>query len=126
MDNPTKEGCYTTIFKDGSIIHKNYWMMWEDKPFLNKWYFNEYDRGGIIHWFKPEEEYSFHKWYKLPDSELRDLLEEALRWEALDSFLYTDEDFNAAYKKYTEHYGSFENMVDQEIEKYYKGYEIDG
>ena len=73
MENPTKGGYYTTVFYDGSIIHENLWMVFPDGT--GKWYWNESDRGNIVAWFPiPEGGYKYHKWYKLPDWELEELL----------------------------------------------------
>lgn len=124
MDNPVKEGTYTTIFADGSIILYNQWMMF-DNPSLNKWYFNELPRGGVIHWFEPpEDKYKEHKWYKLPDWEVRELLKNALKYEAVDTYASDTELIGNAIDRYTAHYGAINSMVEQELEKYYKGYEV--
>lgn len=106
LENPTEPGFYTTIFKDGSIIHYNEWIN-IDTPYHpgGKWYWNEDLRGGVIHWFKPQEEYIQHKWYKLPDWELRDLIKESLRFEYVNH-----ERLNEIAQKY--------------LDTYYKGYEI--
>ena len=77
MENPTKEGYYTTVFRDGSIIHSNLWMVFPDGH--GKWYWNEEARGGIIAWFPiPEGGYNFHNWYKLPDYKLKDAMMDSL------------------------------------------------
>jgi hypothetical protein len=60
MNNPTKEANYITIFKDGSIIYGNPWLMFEDGH--GKWYWNEECRGGVVAWYETEEE--LDKWIK--------------------------------------------------------------
>lgn len=124
MDNPIEAGTYTTIFKDGSIIHHNQWLVFPDSPQLNKWYFNEEYRGGVIHWFKPDGDYKFHKSYTFSDWELRELVSNVILAEACyDYFDYND------YKKAVDNYCAenkmtFNEAVSQYIEKYYKQFEV--
>ena len=122
MSNPTEEGTYTTIFKDGTIIHYNYWMMFEDGK--GKWYWNSTVNGGVIHWFKPGEDYIMHKNYKLPDWELREILAASFKYEAIKEFCDKREKIFTSYL--IEHgFDSFEKMADNEMNAgYYKGYEI--
>ncbi len=122
MQNPEVEGNYTTIFKDGSIILNNYWMIFPDDGH-GKWYWNEDIRGGVIHWFKPEEEYETHLYYKLPDWELRELVEQAKRAEAYE--MYAD-DVSKMLRAYLmkQGFSTYANMADFEIDTYYKKYKI--
>ena len=121
MENPKAEGNYTTIFKDGTIILSNYWMQFPDGH--GKWYWNEDIRGGVIHWFKPEEEYETHSYYKLPDWELRELVEQAKRAEAYE--MYAD-DVSKILRAYLmkQGFSTYKNMADSEMDTYYKRYKI--
>jgi hypothetical protein len=123
MINPTKPGVYTTIFKDGSIILYNEWMMF-DNPNLNKWYFNESYHGGIIHWFKPEEEYKPETYYKLPRHVLYDLVCASITNDAYYQYFDTNELLAACSKYNQENSAGLKDLVELEIEHYYKGYEI--
>ena len=123
MLNPTKPGIYTTIFKDGNIILYNEWLTF-DNPDLNKWYFNETYHGGIIHWFKPEEEYKPETYYKLPQHVLYDLVCASLTNDAYYQYFDTNE-LLAACSKYNQENGAgLKDLVEREIEHYYKEYEI--
>ena len=116
MDNPTVEGNYTTIFKDGSIILENPWLILPDGH--GKWYWNEELRGGVIHWFKPEEPYEVHYWYKLPDWELIDLVKANLKYEALANYLGIEK-CSSIYNEYinTEH-KTISELVKEELKNY--------
>ena len=121
MQDPKETGNYTTIFKDGTIILSNYWMQFPDG--YGKWYWNEDIRGGVIHWFKPEEEYETHTYYKLPDWELRELVEQAKRAEAYEMYVDdTNKILNAYLMK--KGFSTYTNMADYEIDLYYKRYKI--
>lgn len=119
MNNPTEPGFYTTIFKDGSIIHYNEWMMFDDGH--GKWYWNSTANGGIIHWFKPSEDYQFHNFYKIPDWELREILNLALKYEALNFYNLVNKNALDSYL-IKEGFPSYEEFVDNELDTYYKGY----
>jgi len=122
MNNPTEEGIYTTIFKDGTIIHYNYWMMFEDGK--GKWYWNSTVSGGVIHWFKPEENYEMHTYYRLPDWELRELIEQAKRAEAYETYA---DDIDKILQAFLieQGFSTYEDMANYEMNAgYYKGYEI--
>lgn len=121
MENPKAEGNYTTIFKDGTIILSNYWMQFPDGN--GKWYWNEDIRGGVIHWFKPEEEYETHLYYKLPDWELRELIEQAKRAEAYEMYADDVSKMLLAYLM-KQGFSTYANMADFEIDTYYKRYKI--
>lgn len=122
MNNPTEEGIYTTIFKDGTIIHYNYWMMFENGK--GKWYWDSTVNGGVIHWFKPEEDYIIHKNYKLPDWELREILAASFKYEAIKEFCPNREEIFKSYLA-DNNLKNFEEMADKEMDAgYYKGYEI--
>lgn len=123
MINPTKPGTYTTIFKDGSIVLYNQWLTF-DNPNLNKWYFNEEYRGGVIHWFKPEENYQITKYYKVPRHILYELVETELFHEAYFQYFDLMELQAASYKYCEENQASFEDLTERYIEKYFKDYEI--
>ena len=127
MENPTKGGHYTTVFRDGSIIHENVWMTFEDGS--GKWYWNEVDRGGIVNWFPvPNGGYRFHSWYKIPDWQLKELIVDQMRLEALEDggVLYW-EDYNNAIDSYCSHYyaDSIEELAENEMnDGYYAGYKL--
>lgn len=120
MKNPTKEGNYTTIFKDGSIIHENPWLIFPDGH--GKWYWNEECRGGVVAWNEiPEGGYNFHRWYRLPEDELRELLFAAAISEALTR---VDIDYYDAIEDYCSSHKvqSIEELINAEM-AYYSGYE---
>ena len=121
--NPIAEGEYTTIFADGSIIYYNPWIMFNDGT--GKWYWNEECRGGVIHWFKPEQKYKFHDWYKIPDVELYGLIAAEKMYEACEKYL-DEEDINKAKFIYLTDNNccSFREFVDKELEDYYNSYKI--
>jgi len=122
MNNPTEEGIYTTIFKDGTIIHYNYWMILEDGK--GKWYWNSTISGGVIHWFKPEENYIMHKNYKLPDCELRALIERAKHAEAYEMY---GNDVNKILQAFLmkQGFSTYEDMANYEMNAgYYRAYEV--
>jgi len=124
MDNPTEHGVYTTIFRDGSIILYNEWLTFEN-PKLNKWYFNESCHGGIIHWFKPEENYTKHTEYKIPDFVMRDLIKGLMISEAC----YLEmgiENYEKALDNYLEreYFKNLEEAIDKELQTYWKDYEL--
>lgn len=123
MNNPTKAGLYTTIFKDGSIIHYNEWMMFDDGH--GKWYWNSTANGGVIHWFKPSEDYQFHDFYKIPDWELKELLISGLKYEAMNYFKLINKDALNAYL-IEEGYPSYEAFAQDELNTYFKGYIMKG
>ena len=127
MENPTKEANYTTIFADGSIIYENPWLVFPDGH--GKWYWDEETRGGVIAWNEiPKGGYKFHKFYKLPDWELQDLLYAAYHFYALQKggvdnwewYGVSIDDFCKA-----EHINSIDELVEQDlIEGYFAGYQI--
>ena len=123
MVNPTKDGFYTTIFKDGSIIHYNQWMTFEDGH--GKWYWNSTANGGVIHWFEPEEKYEFHDFYKLPDWELKELLISGLKYEALSYYKLVNKDALDAFL-IAEGFPNYEDFAKNELNTYYKGYLMKG
>ena len=125
MENPTKQGNYTTIFRDGSVILENPWLIMQSGK--GKWYWDEECRGGVIAWNEiPEGGYKPHKWYKLPEEELRELVLASLTLGALedagvDNWKYYDQ----AIKDYCSHYyaKSIKELADSEINcGYYSGY----
>ena len=123
MINPVKQGNYTTIFADGSVILENPWLIFPDGH--GKWYWNEDARGGIVAWIDiPEGGYKYHKKYVLPDWELRDLAIAANKYEVLEKF--DDPLNNKRLNEFLIDQGfvSFEQMVDEEIKNYWCGYEI--
>lgn len=127
MTNPTKEANYTTIFADGSVILENPWLIRPDGT--GKWYWNEEPRGGVVAWNEiPEGGYKYHKYYKLPDWELRDLVIQSLTLEALsEAGIDNWEWYNQAIKDYCDyfHVNSIEELAERDLtEAYYKGYEI--
>lgn len=84
MKNPTVEKNYTTIFADGSIIHENPWLMFDDGH--GKWYWDEEIRGGVIAWNEiPEGGYNYHHEYKIPDWELEGLLKQTIKFQILEN-----------------------------------------
>lgn len=124
MDNPTEAGVYTTIFRDGSIILYNEWLTFEN-PELNKWYFNENCRGGIIHWFKPEEKYIRYTEYKIPYFVMRDLIKGLMISEACYLEMGV-ENYTKALDNYLgrEYSKSLEEAINKELQTYWKDYEI--
>ena len=125
MNNPTVEKNYTTVFRDGSIIHENPWIMPMGK---GKWYWNEEARGGVVAWFEiPEGGYKYPKKYLLPSFELRDLLIDANKLDAIDQAgLTSSMMYYEALERYLDsqgHYDNFEDLANDQIEGYYKGYE---
>ena len=123
MVNPVKQGNYTTIFADGSVILENPWIVFPDGH--GKWYWNEDARGEIVAWIDiPEGGYKYHKKYALPDWELRDLAIAANKYEILEKF--DDPLNNKRLNEFLIDQGfiSFEQMVDEEIKDYWCGYEI--
>lgn len=120
MDNPMIEGNYTTIFKDGSIILENPWLMFPDGH--GKWYWNEYARGGVIHWFKPEEPYKVHCQYELPDWELIDLVEASIKYAILTDHINLETRMSLFndYLKNTK-YNDISEVINDEL-KYYEKY----
>ena len=122
MIEPTEEGRYTTVFKDGSIVHENYWFYTADDH-EGKWYWNESIRGGVIHWFKPEVEYELHSWYHLPDWELQELVMAEKKYEAYEKY-FNKEDTNKAELEYliNNNFYSYQAFADYEIKNYYSGY----
>jgi hypothetical protein len=127
MNNPTVEGNYTTIFKDGSIIYENPWMIRKDGT--GKWYWNEDVRGGVVAWNKiPEGGYKFHTNYRLPDWELHELVYAQLTLEALEHGGVDDwEWYSESIKDYCNscHADSIEDIVKEELETgYYSGYKM--
>ena len=127
MDNPTKEGYYTTVFRDGSIIHANLWMVFPDGH--KKWYWNEECRGGVIAWNEiPEGGYKFHRWYKLPEEELKELLEARHLVNALDKAdAYNYEIYNKAIRDYLDSINceTFQDAVENDLYTYYSGYKVE-
>lgn len=123
MEMPKESGLYTTIFKDGSIIHYNAWIMFDDGH--GKWYWDSVANGGVVHWFKPEEDYKFHDFYKLPDWELKELLIINLKYEALNYFKLVDKNAVDAYL-IEEGYSSYEAFAENELNTYFKGYLMKG
>ena len=121
MENPKEEKLYTTIFADGSVILQNYWMQFPDGT--GKWYWNEEIRGGVVAWTEiPEGGYKTHKWYRLPDWELRDLIIEAEQFHAFEKFNGLDDRILNAYL-IDKGFASFESIADEELRSYYNGYE---
>lgn len=122
MNNPTEEGTYTTIFKDGTIIHYNYWMILDDGK--GKWYWDSTVSGGVIHWFKPEENYIMHKNYKLPDWELRALIERAKHAEAYEKYVDDASKILQAFLM-EQGFNTYEDMANYEMNAgYYRAYEV--
>ena len=121
MENPIKEGNYTTIFKDGSIVLENPWLIKADGK--GKWYWDEDIRGGVIHWFKPTVKYEEHKYYKLPDWELEELIIHAEQYCAMEQFHAVDKKFLDAYLM-TQGFPSYKAMAKQQMKTYYDGYKI--
>ena len=114
MNNPIKPGIYTTIFKDGSIILYNQWL--DDR---NKWYWNEDYRGGVIHWFKPEENYDRHKYYKLPETVLYDFMLADVINQAYSEFLpieYSEKAIESFLQK--QHVDKLEDILAIEMRGY--------
>ena len=127
MENPTKQGNYTTIFADGSIVYENPWLMFSDGH--GKWYWNEKCRGGIVAWNEiPEGGYKFHRWYKLPEHELKELVMSQLTLEALEEAGVRNwPGYSTAFKNYCDHYYAecIEQMAENEMKDgYYAGYEV--
>lgn len=125
MENPTKEGNYTTVFRDGSIIHENPWMIFNDGH--GKWYWNEEVRGGVVVWFEiPKGGYNFHRFYRLPEWELRELLEAQHLVNALDNAdAYNHELYNKAMRDYLDGLDckTFQDVIKNDLNTYYAGYE---
>lgn len=124
MNNPTEPGVYTTIFKDGSIVLYNEWLTFEN-PELNKWYFNETERGGVIHWFKPECKYNHRKYYKIPDFILRDFIKGTMHAEAC-YLEFGNIAFDKALNSFLEreHFKNFDEAAQRELDIYWKDYKI--
>ena len=125
MNNPTKEGNYTTIFADGSIVYENPWLMFSDGH--GKWYWNEECRGGVVAWNEiPEGGYKFHRWYKIPEDELIELLEAQHLVNALDKAdAYNYEIYNKAIRDYLDSIDceTFSAAIRKDLDTYYAGYE---
>lgn len=122
MENPKVAKNYTTIFRDGSVIHENPWLMFPDGH--GKWYWDEEVRSGVVAWTEiPEGGYKYHKFYRLPDWELRELVEQAKRAEAYE--MYAD-DISKILNAYLmkQGFSTYVNMADFEIDTYYKRYKI--
>ncbi len=126
MRSPIKEGNYTTIFADGSIVYENPWLMFSDGH--GKWYWNEECRGGVVAWNEiPEGGYNFHRWYKLSEEELKELLEARHLINALDeASAYNYEIYNKAMRDYLDGIDceTFQDAIKNDLNTYYKGFEI--
>ena len=127
MENPKAEGNYTTIFADGSVILENHWIDFGDGH--GKWYWNETFRGGVIAWNEiPEGGYKYHRRYKIPEWELRELVRSEFICEALEQAgVQQWEGYDKAIKDYCDHYyySNIDQIVDDEIiNGYYKGFEV--
>lgn len=126
MNNPTKEGMYTTIFADGSVILDNLWLMFQDGH--GKWYWNETCRGGVVAWNEiPEGGYKLHKWYQLPEEELKELLEAQHLVNALDKTgAYNYGIYNQAVRYYLDSINceTFQDAIRNDLNTYYSGYII--
>lgn len=127
MENPKKPGNYTTIFHDGSVIHENLWLMFPNEH--GKWYWDEEARGGVVAWTEiPEDGYKFHRWYKLPEEELEELLEARHLVNALDKAdAYDLKIYNKAINDYLDGLNceSVAEVVQNDLDTYYAGYEVD-
>ena len=123
MSNPTKAGLYTTIFKDGTIIHYNEWIVLENGK--GKWYWDNTILGGVLYWFEPKEKYEFHNFFKLPDWELREILDSALKYEALNFYNLVDKQALDSYL-IEEGFASYDDFVENELKTYYEGYREKG
>ena len=126
MENPIKEGNYTTIFADGSVIYENPWLILPNGK--GKWYWNEECRGGVVAWNEiPEGGYKFHRWYKLPEEELEELLEAWHLVNALDKAgAYDYEIYNQAMRDYLDSMDceTFQEVIRNDLATYYAGYEV--
>ena len=100
MNNPKVEGNYTTIFKDGSVVLENYWIIFPDGH--GKWYWDEDIRGGVVAWSNiPEGGYIRHPFYKLPDWEMDDIIRLITGYEVLmDSGVKTWDGYKDAWTLY--------------------------
>lgn len=125
MENPKVAKNYTTIFRDGSVIHENPWFIFPDGH--GKWYWNEEVRGGVVAWTEiPEGGYKYHKFYRLPDWELRELLEAQHLINALDKAdAYDFKMYNKAISDYLNGLNckSFAEAIQNDLNTYYAGYE---
>lgn len=120
MKNPTIEKNYTTIFADGSIIYENPWLIFPDGT--GKWYWNEESRGGVIAWNEiPKGGYKYHKWYRIPDWELRELIMDAEKYAAVEIFNGVNETYLNLYLT-EQGLDSYESLADAYLDSYYKDY----
>lgn len=126
MENPKKPRNYTTIFRDGSVINENPWLILPDGH--GKWYWDEEMRGGVVAWTEiPEGGYKYHKFYRLPDWELRELLGAQHLISALDNAdAYDLKRYNKAISDYLDSLNceSFAEVVQNDLDTYYAGYEV--